>query len=146
MSYSNDTLKLLSTVLSEIQLYQQNSLSCDIINSSSLLKNFNFIILNSSPPTVTTESIQSDEATNSTDSNGLRNDYDYPGSLIYILFILFWYSLCIIAMIKIQTKKNDLDYFEDSDDSEDNNAHALLKRIRDDKVKKEALGLCYFKQ
>ena len=77
--------------------------------------------------------------------DNLTNDdttkYDDKGALVYILFTLFWYSLFVICLLFIQTKKTEMDYFEDSDDPQEVTAQTLFKSLRsEDSIKREALG------
>ena len=46
--------------------------------------------------------------------SSIRSDYDYDEALVYLIFILFWYSLAVVALICTQTKKSELQYLEDS--------------------------------
>jgi hypothetical protein len=79
--------------------------------------------------------------TSNTNEINLKADYDYEGALFFILFTVFWYSLFVIALLIIQTKKTEMDYFEDSDDPQEITARSLLKNLRDeDSIKREALG------
>jgi hypothetical protein len=79
--------------------------------------------------------------TSNTNEINLKDEYDYEGALFFILFTVFWYSLFVIALLIIQTKKTEMDYFEDSDDPQEMTARSLLKNLRDeDSIKREALG------
>ena len=82
---------------------------------------------------------------NFTSSNNeivLKDNYDYDGALYFLLFSLFWYSLFVVALLIIQTKKTEVDYFEDSDDPHEMTARSLLKTISsEDNIKREALGM-----
>jgi len=72
----------------------------------------------------------------------LKNGYDYDGALFFLLFTLFWYSLFVIALLVIQTKKTEMDYFEDSDDPHEVTARSLFKTLSSEEaIKREALGI-----
>ncbi|CAF0922840.1 unnamed protein product [Brachionus calyciflorus] len=148
MSLENSSA-FIENLLIELNRLKQNTLTCDSfsLNSSHLLKNINFLIL--SPNSLIETQIDTDVKVLSTEkpeyepvlnsTSSIELDYDYSGALWYIYFVIFWYAFCVICMISIQTKKSDLDFYEDSDESDKNTAHGLLKRIRDDKIKREAL-------
>lgn len=109
--------------------YHKNILTCNTFDQN-FTDNLNLVVLNEnqeaeSPPVL----IPTNES-----------QYDYDGALYYVCFVLLWYALCVICMIKIQTKTSDLDYFDENGDSETEKAHNLMKRLRNDSVRKEALG------
>ena len=64
-------------------------------------------------------------------------EYDYDGALTFVLFIIFWYSLSVIALICTSTKKNETQYFEESNNSHANN---LLRHSNGENIKQQALG------
>lgn len=165
MSFSNDnnynkkkTLDLLGLYLDEANK-QQKSFNCELTNSSSIfLKHINIIVFDNKEnetqlvdprnvKTVLDETTAS--TTTTTGPNGsdwlhhvsyhMRDDYDYDGALSYILIILMWYSIFVMILIILQTKMSDSNDFEYSDDPRDVSARNLLKRMRTEDVKKEAL-------
>lgn len=111
--------------------YGKSLLSCKTLDPN-FTESLNFFVINQKPD------IQSSPAPNPTN----ESQYDYDGALIYICVVLLSYAFCVICMIKVQTKTSDLDYFDENGDSESEKAHNLLKRIRNDSVRKEALGKC----
>lgn len=106
--------------------YGKSLVTCNTFDQS-LNESLNIFLLN-----------QKIEAKHPSPTN--ESQYDYDGAIIYICVVLFFYALCVIFMIKIQTNRSDLDYFGENGDSESEKAHNLLKRMRNDSVRKEALG------
>ena len=153
LNYNQKTLNLLNDYLTEVNS-QGNTFNCELKNLSSvLLKHINIIVLNDKiesnennvnlfDSTIDLNSTLFDNTTNDsiTSFSNIRNDYDYSGAFYYILYILIWYGLFVIILIIIQTKMSNLDEFEFSDDPRDITARNLLKRIRSEDIKKEALG------
>jgi hypothetical protein len=129
---------------------QSNLLSCELANLSSLLlKQVNIILvknlLMSNRSIISVEenaslTNDSNSTTSATADDAMRSDYSYTGALVYIVFILFWYSTAVVILIKMQTKNNDLYYFENCYDSEEKDVHNVLKSIRERNVKRQALG------
>jgi hypothetical protein len=153
LNYNTKTLTLLNDYLNEVN-NQGNIFNCESTNLSSvLLKHINIIVLNDKAESnennvnlfdtsIDLNSTLYENITNDSNSSfsNLRNDYDYSGAFYYILYILIWYGLFVIILIIIQTKMSNLDEFEFSDDPRDITARNLLKRIRSEDIKKEALG------
>ena len=110
--------------------YHKNFLTCNTLDQN-LTESLNLVVLNQKQETeIPPVLIPTNES-----------QYDYDGAFYYTCFVLLWYALCVICMIKIQTKTSDLDYFDENGDSESEKAHNLMKRLRNDSVRKEALGL-----
>jgi hypothetical protein len=143
--------KSLSVLSEYINLNALNSLNCELRNISStlFLKPVNIILLNDAiqnEKSTTSQTPQNENLTTSVASTTprLREDYDYTGALVYIVFILFWYAVFVIILLVIQTKKTEIEYYEDDDDdNEDSTAHNLLRKIRTEDVKRKALGNLY---
>jgi hypothetical protein len=140
---TNGTTYLLSTVLDQINRY---GLSCESRNlTSALLKNINVIVLQSETPPhlskVVAAAAAESAASNDTTIKGiLRDDYDYDGALIYIIFILLFYSISVVLMIIIQTKRSEFYYMDEDNENDGNSARDVLKRIRSKNIEREALG------
>ena len=126
--YANTNL---SQILAELSSYCENSqVSCHIANlTSQLLKHEN---MPKTPNDILSLNTTADTPTNTI-------DYDYQGAVIYIIFILVWYSTAVIILIKMQTKNSDLYYFENIYDTEEKNVHNVLRGIRERNVKRQAL-------
>ena len=92
---------------------------------------------------VADEVVASSNETLTTESPASVVDYNYHGALHYILFIIVVYAIAVVALIKLQIKKSDMQYYEDSDDPQDNTAHNVLKRIRTEDTKRQALGIFF---
>jgi hypothetical protein len=143
--------KSLSILSEYINLNALNSLNCELrnISSSLFLKPVNIILFNDEirqDQSTTSQTPISENLTTAVESTTprLRDDYDYTGALIYIVFILFWYAVFVIILLVIQTKKTEIEYYEDDDDdTEDSTAHNLLRKIRTEDVKRKALGNLY---
>lgn len=157
MSYVLDSS---SSIFSGILNNVNHGLSCQFRNSSSLktipLKNINVLIVDNdldkklwnyhingsfepitnAPPTTTA----TDDSLNIFDND---DDYDYDGALIYIIFILIFYSLSVILMILIQTKKSELYNLDESNGFDGTAARNVFKRIRSENIEREALGINY---
>jgi hypothetical protein len=136
----------------------RQALVCRAASLSTLQgKQFSFVVFESAgsnvngfrEPQLTLNNLSNSTTSTSTttESSGapalshLRVDYDYDEAFYYFVFILLWYSLGVIALIRLQIKKNQLHYYDDSDDPDDQNtAQNMLKRIRTENVKREALG------
>jgi hypothetical protein len=138
---TNGTTYLLSTVLDQINRY---GLSCESRNlTSALLKNINVIVLNSETPPDLSKVVAAAESAPSNDTTIkgiLRDDYDYDGALIYIIFILLFYSISVVLMIIIQTKRSEFYYMDEDNENDGNSARDVLKRIRSKNIEREALG------
>jgi hypothetical protein len=159
LNYNKKTLNLLNDYLNEAN-NQGNAFNCESTNLSSvLLKHINIIVFNDKiesnennvvdlfASSIDVNSTLYENITNDSISSfsNIRSDYDYTGAFYYILYILIWYGLFVIILIIIQTKMSNLDEFEFSDDPRDITARNLLKRIRSEDIKKEALGSFIFK-
>lgn len=132
---ANGTI-LLSSLFNEIN---QNGFfgSCQWRNgnaTSIMLKDLNMILIDSRDAKST---LDIDDGNGTTPN---ANEYDSEGALLYIVFILLFYSISVVLMIIIQTKKSDFYYFDNEDESEANSAQNVLKRIRSKDVEREALG------
>lgn len=68
-----------------------------------------------------------------------RADYDYEGAFIYIVFILVFYSLSVILMILIQTKRSGLYDLDEGNGFDGTAARNVFKRIRSENIEREAL-------
>lgn len=141
MSFLNTTLSfLLENLIKDKSSVYYN---CEPINSSSNLilnKNVNLFYVSGSNSDQNTLSKTVDVENNNNisikDLNGLRSDYEYEEAIVYLLFILFWYSLTVIALICTQTKKSELQYLEDSQTA----SKYLVRGTKSEHVKREVLG------
>lgn len=128
MSFLNKTVEYLVE-----KLFNNNTnllLSCKSTNTSSLLKDVNILIFDSF------KSNLNEEPELKIEPSSIRSDYDYDEALVYLIFILFWYSLAVVALICTQTKKSELQYLEDSQ----NATKYLLRGTKSEHVKREVLG------
>lgn len=128
MSFLNKTVEYLVE-----KLFNNNTnllLSCKSANTSSLLKDVNILIFDSF------KSNLNEEPELKIEPSSIRSDYDYDEALVYLIFILFWYSLAVVALICTQTKKSELQYLEDSQ----NATKYLLRGTKSEHVKREVLG------
>lgn len=128
MSFLNKTVEYLVE-----KLFNNNTnllLSCKSANTSSLLKDVNILIFDSF------KSNLNEELEIKSEPSSIRSDYDYDEALVYLIFILFWYSLAVVALICTQTKKSELQYLEDSQ----NATKYLLRGTKSEHVKREVLG------
>jgi hypothetical protein len=164
-SSSSPSLRSILNDLSNLK----DGLNCESNNLSSiLLKSVNIILLESSSSSrlqcqksselntfTTTSSLPltaQSELVNSTSmlldhsstNSDLRSDYDYHGAFVYIVFIILWYAMSVVVLIVMQTRNNNIYYFENSYDSLDKDAHNVLKNLRERNVKKQALGKINF--
>ncbi|CAF0955864.1 unnamed protein product [Brachionus calyciflorus] len=140
MSLFNSSF-LTEFLFTEINRLKQNNFSCVSLNSSKILdKDLNFLILspNYEIPQTNLDLVK-EKSNYEPVSNSTELEYDYQGSLFYILFVIFWYAICVICMIALQTKENDLEFYEDNYDSEINATNSLFRPISDDITKREAL-------
>ena len=150
----NSTQTNLATILSSIKSLK-NGLSCEPIRnaSSTLLKHVNIIILDSAAvsssgskslasTTTTAATTVLGNATNETagSNSPIRSDYDYNEAVLYIVFILFWYSSAVLMLMKMQSKNADLYFSYNSYSSDEKDVHNVLKSIRERNVKRQALG------
>lgn len=148
----------LTNVLSNLASTEKG-FNCDPVNLTSvLLKNVNIIVLQSATAALTslTDSTTAGSSVEDRDEKAYnhtmfpgaapeidtsrRSDYDYYGALVYIVFILFWYSVAVVILIKMQTQNKDVYYFENYYDSDDKDVQNVLKSIREKNVKRQALG------
>ncbi len=143
MSILNTTLSFLleNLVKDKSSVYY----NCEPINSSSnhliLNKNVNLFYVSGSNSDENTlsKTVDIEENNNNMsikDLNSLRSDYEYDEAVVYLLFILFWYSLTVIALICTQTKKSELQYLEDSQTA----SKYLVRGTKSEHVKREVLG------
>jgi hypothetical protein len=153
-NYTHETDKFLFDFINGLSYPQTSLLNCELANISSLLlKQINILILDnvlkisnnrsssdSNPIAEDASLISGSNSTLKAASDAIRSDYNYTGALVYIVFILFWYSTAVVILIKMQTKNNDLYYFENCYDSEEKDVHNVLKSIRERNVKRQALG------
>lgn len=132
---------LFSNVLSDIDKF---GLKCELRNLSSVaLRGINILVVNHSTIIENTNSDATSTIVDNTPAKpkgGIRDDYDYQEALIYIIFTLCFYSISVVLMILIQTKKSDFYYIDNGDDYDGNSARNMLKRIRNENIEREALG------
>ena len=83
-----------------------------------------------------------DNITSSNHTSPTTVVYDYDGAFVFIIFILFWYSLFVVGLLYVQNKTNEIDYYEDSDDPQEVTARSLLKSLRsEESIRREDLGI-----
>lgn len=147
MSYLlNSSSSVFSGILNNANNY---GLSCQFRNLSTItLRNYNILIvdndldrklldINKPPPTTTST------MTAAAEESGEHDDYDYNGALIYIIFILCFYSLSVLLMILIQTQRSQFYYLDKSNGFDGSSARNVLKRIRSENIEREALGASF---
>ena len=114
--------------------------NCESANfASQLLKDVNIIIVDSlkRPNSLSIDLPIDPSPNNSTDVDpGPRTDYEYNEAIVYMVFILVWYSLFVVLLICTQTKKSELQYLEDSQ----NATKYLVRGTKGEHVKREVLG------
>jgi len=64
---------------------------------------------------------------------------DTTGAILFIIIVLFWYSMCIVCMLGMQIKARD----ETIEDCARRRAKLLLENLRDQTHTKQILGINY---
>lgn len=133
-----------SSVYSSIMKLKNYGFSCELRNLSSLpCRNINLLFAADEPKSILQQTTIPTTTTTTgvpRDINDIREDYDYEGALIYIIFILCFYSLSVIMMIIIQTRKSEFYHLDVGNGFDESAAQNVLKRIRSQNIEREALG------
>lgn len=133
MNLSANALNTLNDVFLQENVKIFNCPSLENLTPDLFLKKANFLVLNQVPGCPDTDTTFETE-----------DDYEYSEAIIYVICVLIWYSLAVIALICISTKKNQLQYFVDSDDPRDNAANSFLRQSNGDNIRQQALGKYFF--
>lgn len=73
------------------------------------------------------------------------DNYDYTGALVYLISIILFYSISILAIIRIQTKgRNDYYDYDDDDDHNYYRPESVLRRMKSENTTRQALGTLIF--
>lgn len=70
-----------------------------------------------------------------------NDDYDYAGAVVYIIVITLFYSISVLAIIRIQTKKRtDFNDYDDEDDYSNYRPETVLRRMKNENITRQVLG------
>jgi hypothetical protein len=72
------------------------------------------------------------------------DDYDYNGAIAYIIIITLFYSISVLAIIRIQTKKRtDFYDYDDEDEYSGNKPESVLRGMKNENITRQVLGMFY---
>ncbi len=144
MNISNITFNSINDLIHDENVLKV--LNCDITDlaASILSKSVNIILLENSLAKASLKASQSNSIETNLTSKAEEIitaepviNYQYSEALAYVIFILFWYSMSVIALIFTSTKKSALQYFEESNDSP---ARRLFNNSKNENIKQQELG------
>ena len=70
------------------------------------------------------------------------DDYDYNGAIAYIIIITLFYSISVLAIIRIQTKKRtDFYDYDDEDEYSGHKPESVLRGMKNENITRQALGM-----
>jgi hypothetical protein len=71
--------------------------------------------------------------------------YDYNGAIVYIIVITLFYSISVLAIIRIQTKKRtDFYDYDDEDEYSSYKPESVLRGMKNENITRQVLGICLF--
>ena len=129
MNFSENAIKTLNNIVQQENYNLFNCPSLENLTPDLFLKKANFLVLSSVEKCDNVEAVVDNE-----------DHYEYSEAIIYVICVLIWYSMAVIALICISTKKNQLQYFVDSDDPRDNAANSFLRQSNGENIRQQALG------
>ena len=69
------------------------------------------------------------------------DDYDYNGAIAYIIIITLFYSISVLAIIRIQTKKRtDFYDYDDEDEYSGHKPESVLRGMKNENITRQVLG------
>jgi hypothetical protein len=70
------------------------------------------------------------------------DDYDYNGAIAYIIIITLFYSISVLAIIRIQTKKRtDFYDYDDEDEYSGHKPESVLRGMKNENITRQVLGM-----
>ena len=71
--------------------------------------------------------------------------YDYNGAIAYIIIITLFYSISVLAIIRIQTKKRtDFYDYDDEDEYSGHKPESVLRGMKNEAITRQVLGKPFF--